>query len=127
LGSTWFEYSDSFTESDDSTTATGSISERCDFAGTTQGVCKVAYAGGGQTSTETRTFSEVTYYTFLVTAGADKLPSATAGATATGGSGAKPTGAASTGGPNKGAGVHMSPTRGGILAAILSWWLFGYY
>jgi len=106
----------------------------CDYTGITRAVCESTGGASGTTQAITNTYSSLIYVTVQVTAGADKLPSTTAGKTTAAGtpsatitSGTATQSATGTGaaGPSKGSGAHMSPSKGGIVAAFLLWGLFG--
>jgi hypothetical protein len=115
-------------------TDTTTWSWHCDYTGTTTAVCTTTILGAGSTQSLTLTYSKLVYQTILLTAGAEKLPFTTAGKTTAGGtpsatitSGAATSSATGTGaaGSSKGAGAHMYPSKGWIVAAFLLWGLFG--
>lgn len=110
------------------------VSVHCNYGGR---FCAVtARLPGPTTTTTTESILSLLYVTFVVTSGLDKLPSSSAGTTtavkvssqtstitpASASSSATGTGTAS---PSKAAGAQMSPSNGGIVAAVLLWTLFG--
>ncbi len=109
------------------------LSLHCDFTGTTRALCTESISGIYGPQSTTATYSSAAYQTILATAASSgQLSSSTSGKTTAGGTLSATTAAAGStsttgiGGanPSKGAGAHMCPSNGGILAAFMLWGLF---
>jgi hypothetical protein len=128
-------------------TDTSTFAISCSFvgaSGASTAICSTKAWESGTTETDTETINDLFYQTVLVTAGANKLYSTAAGETTTDTpaatsrhSNAVPSvtttpseasssssGTDSTPSPHN-AGARMCPTKGGIVAAFLLWYIFG--